>query len=317
MSTILHNSIKMTSAGLLAILIAQFIGLEHAITAGILAVLSIQKTRTDSVLIAGKRLIGALLALALSTVIFVLIGYNIWVFTLFTIIFISLSFGLRIAEGIVPSLVLVSHILNYGTFSFDPLFNGLALMLVALIVALGLNLIYPMNTKKHLKVHKDHMDRLIKEDLKIIAEIMNAPKNSTLLEKHESIEHTIHTILDKAQTLDKDLLFNKERPLIKYIRMRYTQLHRLSRLVELTKEITSDHPYMQNIADYIYNMHPDIGESDQASKQKTYLEEMLKDFRQKPLPTTREAFETRAVLYQMIFELEGFLNAKINYHQTT
>lgn len=315
MSIILHNSVKMTSAGLLSILIAQFIGLEYAITAGILAVLSIQKTRTDSILIAGKRLLGSLLALSLSSIIFIIIGYNIWVFTLFTALFILLSFLLKISEGIVPSLVLVGHVLNYGVFSYAPLLNGLALIIVAIVVALSLNLVYPMNTKKHLNQHKNHMDKFIKSDLKTISEILKNTTDSYFYEEHKRIKDMIDNILEKSQTLDKDLLFDKEKPLIKYIRMRYTQMYRLSRIVELAKEIKSKHPYMLKIAEYIYNLHSDIGESDQASKQKNYLHEMLKDFRKKPLPKTREAFETRAILYQMIFELEGFLNVKIDYHQ--
>ncbi len=314
MSTIIHNSIKMTLASLTTILLAQLIGLDYPITAGILAVLSIQKTRTDSLLIAMKRLLSSLLALSLSTLLFFIMGYNLWVFTLFTALFIFLSFGLKISVGIVPSLVLVSHILQYGTYSLSPLFNGLGLMIIAILVALSLNLVYPMNTKKHLELHKKSMDMLIKEDIKIISNLISDNHNEQLKSKHDKVNHDIEKILKEAELLDRDLLFDQKRPLIKYIKMRYEQMRRLDRVVELSLEIQTKHPYIKYVSEYIHNLYPDIGESNQALKQKNNLKNLLDTFRKKALPKTREAFETRAILFQILYELDGFLDAKIHYH---
>ena len=58
----------------------------------------------------------------------------------------------------------------------------------------------------------------------------------------------------------------------------------------------------------------DIRKEDKASPQRETLMQLLESFKQRALPKTRDEFETRALLYQMIYELDGFLKEKITFH---
>jgi uncharacterized membrane protein YgaE (UPF0421/DUF939 family) len=43
---------------------------------------------------------------------------------------------------------------------------------------------------------------------------------------------------------------------------------------------------------------------------------MLTKYRLSDLPKTREEFETRAILYQILLELESFIKIKIEFYHT-
>ncbi len=312
-----HTTIKMSLGALITTLLALAVGLDNPVTAGILAVLSIQLTRTDSFILAGKRLLDSALAFGLSTALFILLGYDMWVFFVFTPIFIGISFGLKINEGIVPALVLVSHLLSPGEFSLLALYNASMLMILAIAVALILNSLYPLNTMKMLKISNDEIDQLLKDDIRAVGEALkNLESRQISQNTHQKNKQRLEEIIEEAELADKDILFDKDRRHIAYLRMRHAQMMRIERITELMELIKAHHPYASEIGEYLTNLAQDIGHSDKATKQRQTLENMLEIYREKPLPQSREAFETRAILFQILFELESFLKSKIKFHET-
>ncbi len=317
MKRIVHTIIKMSIASFVSIMIALAIGLDHAIASGILAVLSVQLTRKDSYLLAGKRISDAMLALALATILFVWLGYSVWVFSVFTVLFITLSFAFKINEGIVPSLVLASHLLLEGAFSVGVLVNAFLLLAIAVMVTLILNLIYPLKSQETLKKTSDEIDNILKDELFHLAKSLNdlSHKDASYKE-HQALNTYLNQRLKEAELADRDILFDKDRQAMRYLRMRFAQMNRLDRLFELLLKIDEPHPYTSVLATYIESLKDDIGHANKATPQKEKLIALLNDFRQKPLPDTRQSFETRATLYQMMFELEGLLEEKISYHES-
>ncbi len=311
-----HTTIKMSLAALITILITQALNLEYAITAGILAILFMQLTRRDSYTLAIKRIIDGLLAVGLSTLFFVIFGYNLWVFLLFTVIFIALSFALNISIGIVPSLVLASHLLLEYTFSFTMIINASAILLISAIVALLLNVLYPLNTYKYLEDFIVKIDTLLRDDLINLSNALNKPtQTKSAYKHHESTNEALKNLLNEAEMVDKDILFDKDHRHIAYLRMRHAQMDRIDRMYDLLKRITHNHPYTKTISAYVAALSEDIGHADKATPQLEKLHTMLETFRKKPLPDDRNAFETRAVLYQMMFEIETLLKEKIRFHR--
>ena len=138
-----HTAIKMTLVGVIASLIAKFVNLDYWMTAGIIAILSIHLTKRDSVIISSKRLIDSVFGLLLSTLLFIAFGYEFWVFGVFIFIFAFSSWTLKIAEGIVPGLVLVTHLLIEGSFSLALLGNELSLIFISIGIATIFNIFYP------------------------------------------------------------------------------------------------------------------------------------------------------------------------------
>ncbi len=309
-----HMAIQMTLANIIAISIAYTLSLSNPITAGILAVLSIQLTKTDTVYIALKRLLDAVIAILLGTLFFYFFGYTTLIFILFTPIFIAVSHSLKIEAGIVPSLVLASQLLIHGTFSFSVILNSFTLIFIAILVALTIQAFYPTKSSKILASYTNQFDNAIQTFIELI--VSNLRKKDDSDATYQNLFMTLKRLLKKAETIDKDIIFSKDKRPIAYIKMRYAQTQHLKRMYKLSSAIQAPHEHQFMIADYLEALISDIGEQDKATPQKEKLTKLLETYRTKPLPKNRQDFETRAILYQMIFEIESFLNEKIQYHQT-
>jgi len=316
MNRYVHTTIKMGLASFITIMLSQLIGLDYAITAGILAVLSIQLTRRDSYILAIKRLLDACLAILLFTLLFVIFDYSIFIFALGTVVFIAISFALKIDVGIVPALVLASHLLLNGDYQVENMLNSFLLIFIATIVALVLNVLYPLNTKKALEKIVERIDSYIKEDLQELALCMgNIPHISSSLATHAFIHQKLESILYEAELNDKDILFDQNHKHMSYIHMRQAQMSRIHQIYELLVNIPNNHPNVDILKTYIEELQYDIGKDNLANVQLIKLHTMLEEFKASELPKTRSEFETRAVLYQIIFELEAFLEEKTAFHQ--
>ncbi|EAC4224654.1 aromatic acid exporter family protein [Listeria monocytogenes] len=137
------RTVKTAIAATLAIILAEWLHLEYAVSAGIIAILSVQNTKKGSLQLAIQRVYSTVLALSIAAVFFMLIGYNAVSFGLYLLIFIPLAVRLHVADGIVVSSVLVSHILLEQSLSFFWFKNELLLMAVGAGIAIILNLYMP------------------------------------------------------------------------------------------------------------------------------------------------------------------------------
>ncbi|MGM0436504.1 MAG: aromatic acid exporter family protein, partial [Bacillota bacterium] len=315
MNRITHAIIKMLIASLASTGIALLFNVESAITAGILAILSIKLTKTDSIDLALRRFTDALLALLIATLLFVLIGYSMPVFFLFTVIFIVLSYVLKLEEGVVPSLVLANILLQHGGFDTGVLINTFALIAIAISVALLLNVFYPVNSHKELRQFTRDIDALIKEDISLLEKSLR--DEASYIRDHEPLNKRLKRILDEATQANKDILFDNDEGYIDYLRMRRAQMKRLSQSHELILRLDCHHKHALTIANYLKGLNSDIGYANKAEDQLKELRSMLRDFRENSsLPKSRSEFETRAVLYQILYELEAFLKDKIVFHES-
>ena len=67
------------------------------------------------------------------------------------------------------------------------------------------------------------------------------------------------------------------------------------------------------IADYMLYMADFIREKNYPEQQIHRLEEIMLSFRESPLPQNREEFESRAMLYHIMMDLEDFLKFKSRF----
>ena len=88
MKSILINTVKISVAAILAVLFAQTMGLDFAVSAGIVAILSVQPTKKETLRTALARLLAFAAALLISITLFNLLGFTLPVFFLYLVIFI-------------------------------------------------------------------------------------------------------------------------------------------------------------------------------------------------------------------------------------
>lgn len=307
--------IQMVVTGLISYLIAKALKLDYAVTAGILAVLSTQLTKRESFQVAIKRGLGTVLGLFLASLMFVLFGYNIWIFWIFVLIFAGLSFSFSIEVGLVPVLVLVSHLLDFGSFSWKVLVNEFAIMAIAIIVVLVYDLVSPSHSENKFKEYIDEIDKQLKDHMQVVVNFLKkeATKEETLSHYEQSIVLFEETY-QEAIVLDKDLLFVRKNQYLAYLEMRKTQIAHINHIYQHALKLVIDHEHTLEIVKFIEALIKDVGYYDKATSQLEKLNEVRIYYRNTKLPKTRKEFETRAMLYQMLNELEYFLDAKIMFH---
>lgn len=308
---VLHISLKMTLSGIIALFIAYVLGIEYYTTAAAIAVLSIQWTKTDFIIIAIKRLISGVFAILLATLLFIVLNNSFIVFAVFLIIFTVISWLFKIQEGIVPSVVIVTHFMLVPQITASFVLEETLLLLIAVGTAFIVNMIYPQYSFKKVRYDLKRVDKIIAYELNnIVLNLEKNEKNVSILESKENFKK----IMLEAEMVDRDVLIKNDHRYITYLYMRNTQLETLELINKHLGLIKNDHPYKDIVAKFLKKLSQNIDFDDRASNLKLELESLRKYFIETELPKSREEFEVRAMLFQILNELELFLQLKIDFH---
>ncbi len=295
--------LKMVLGFIIGMFVAMIFKLPYFYTAGVIAVLSFEETKKASLTASIKRVLSTILALSLSSLLFYLFSFDVWVLFLFVGLFIILSFIFQIDKGIIVSLVLVSQI--YLEKDINYALNAFYILLIGLGVAFLLNLYIPKN-----KLLEEKINTIDSKINLIIQNIANS-KPVSFNEIDDLLKETYENIKIEIDNVN----IPKSTSILKYVDMRIEQVSILKRInntllsVPLIEE-------KQIILDFLKTFNNKIGEYNFAENLSLELNNLFIYFRQTNLPKNREFFEKRAQLYYVLLELDQFLNLKLLYHDS-
>lgn len=315
MISIINSTIKISLIAVLATLIGYLVGINNYLTVGIIGILSVQVTKYDSLKSGLIRFLNALWALLLSFLIFLICGIEIWAFAIFLVIFVFTSLSMKTELGMVPSIVLISHVFNSTALSWGLFFEELSIMVISIGVALVVNLVYPQFWLKSMTKHLKEADQLVREQLFTLSLYLKRTDAAKDFITHQDLTNkAFEKIASTVEKLDKDKPFANDHRYLAYLYMRKTQLNAVNEMYERILKLKESHPNQMKVAQYIEGLSQDIGYEDKANKQMGILKSLINEFEQQELPKTRNEFETRAMLFQMLHDIENFLNAKLEFH---
>ena len=311
----LNISLKMIIVGIVTLIIAYLIGITNYTTAAAIGILSVQWTKRDFLGIAFKRMVSGVLSIIVSALLFYYLGTSVAMkfilFSVFMIGFITLSWLFNAPEGIVPSLVIVAHIFLIETITFRFVIEEILLLLIAIVIAFIVNMTYPQFNSNRMKYNLHKIDGIIEDELTFI---INKLKDVGSNVRMDSIKE-LNSILSEAKMIDRDIILQNDHRYITYLYMRNTQLKILLNVSRNTDKIRSDHPYKEDIANFLIKVSNNIGFNDRATPLLAELADLNNYFIEVSLPKTREEFETRAILFQILHELSSFLELKVDFHK--
>lgn len=298
----LYRLFKMFLGFMVGMLISAAFGLYYVYTAGVIAVLSLEPTRKVSLENGIVRVIDSLLALVLATVLFLLLGFHLWVLFVFVALLIPLSFLLKLDKGIVVALVLVSQIYLEQNLRFS--INALFILLIGVGVAFLLNLYMPKNEQITTEI------KLINQHLNGIIQNIANEREVSFTEIDNLLKNTYNNIQLELENINLPLTTKR----LKYIEMRIEQVSILKRVNRILNEVK---PIKEKeyILDLLKEFENKIGEENFALILKERLDTLLLMFKESSLPENREMFENRAKLYYVLLEVDQFLNIKLAYHK--
>lgn len=311
--SLFQRTIKLALATCLATALAFYLGLSSALSAGIIAILSISDTRRSTLKLAYNRLMSTLLALTVGSLSFILLGYNLWALGLYIMIYVPLSYLWGWEIGITPSSVLVTHLLIEKTTSFVILGNELAIFLIGTSFALLANLYMPSRQGKI-----NHYHQLVEEQLKKILYRFEHflgkgdGRNDAVL--ITELDHILKEALELVYLDHADHLFHQTNYHIHYFEMRRRQNQILRDMAQNVNHCQLAASESLILAQLFSKTAQQLSQENPAHDLLDEIEATLLILRKRPLPQTREEFETRAALLQLLKDLETFIQVKVDFY---
>ncbi|MDT8716720.1 aromatic acid exporter family protein [Clostridium sp. 19966] len=307
------RTVKTAVGASISIIIAEFFGLKYAAAAGVITILSLQNTKKASITIAFQRICSTVLALFISSILFVILGYNAVTFGVYLIIFIPAAVYLKLTDGIVVSSVLVTHLLVEKSIALFWMKNEMLLMAIGAGSAILLNFYMP-NTEKKIKNIQKEIEELIK---KILLNMAYTLRNKAVNIEEEKMFRNLEDKLREGSELAyrnvNNYILNDAKYYLKYMEMRKLQFDILKYMRKHFTKFYMTFDQTELVANVTEKIAAELQEYNRGYALIEELNKLLKEFKLQGLPKTREEFENRAMLYQFLNDLEYFLEIKINF----
>ncbi len=312
-----QRTVRITLSALFSIIIAEMVGLQNPMSAGIIAILSILDTRLETMKTALARFLSTLLAFLVATIVFSIFGFSVYSFGVYLAIYVPLAYLGKVDAGIAPCSVLVTHFIIAESISWEWQLNGILLMGIGLLFALLFNLWLPSFDKK-----LDIYVREIEKQMSLVLFLLEKQLEDGVISE-ERLNKELQDLCDKVLKFDELALMEDENRTfssttknyyVKYAQMRKQQYEILNRISNLIPTIITGTEENQILASI-------FGETAEQLDEKNTGVELLKDierlydiFRKSKLPETREEFESRAILYTILNDFEKFLTLKRDFY---
>lgn len=310
------KTLKMALSATIAIIISNYVGLQFGVTSGIIAILSIQDTKKESLLVAGRRIIASALAILLSFMLYLLLGNNPIIFGLFLIIFIQTTIILKIEEGMVVGSVLSTHLLTSTNINISWIINEAQLTVIGIGVAMLFNL-YTASLEEQFEKNKERIEdyyRAILSDMAVSLVTQAVP----IYEKQISVnvEELINKSKFMAQIINNNHLFKKNDYYLSYIEMRIIQLDTMKRMKRHFSRFYMTYDQTRILSEFTNEVAMNLKEDNDCVELISKLNLLRKDYEKMDLPKNRNEFENRALLFQFLNDLEDFLVIKKEFKES-
>ena len=316
--SILIRTVKTALAALLSIIVSQELSLDFAAAAGIIAILNIFETRKSTIEGGLKRTLSAVIALVIGGLLFEYFGYNTWVFGLYLLIFVPISFLLKIELGLGPSSVIVTHLLAFGEINSGIILNEMALVFIGTGFAMLTNFYAPNR--------QDELNKIIKnidEDMKYVLNLFG-----TSLVKNFDVEVYEHKISELDEdikrainlaVLDSENYIENSNDLLYRLQLRAREIDLLEDMYYDLKTIPVEYSDGDYIADLFTKASKYLNEGGNIAKVKKRIEYLKNHFHMMKLPETHEEFAIRSAIFQVFksidefIDISDYINNKLKY----
>lgn len=309
----IFNAIKIATAAIGAIFCAELLALDFAISAGIVAILSVAATKKETFKTAGNRFRAFGVALFLSFICFSLVGYTTEGFFLYLFFFILICQWRGWASAMAMNSVLISHFLTFGIMDQYSLLNEILLYLI------GTSFGVIVNLHLHENIHfMEKMEEETDEQIKsILSQMAGMVTDPSLPDDTDACFVKIRLSLRRANEIAEINFQNKLRKTdtydIRYIDLRAKQVHILYNIYKRIKKIQSAPVTAEAVGRFLRHISESFHKNNRADEYLERFRGLQVLLEESPLPVTRKEFEDRAELYGILGDIEEFMMAKKDF----
>lgn len=306
---LLLQTIKIAFGSSLSIVIAEKLNLQFAASAGIITLLTIVTTKWETLKLSGIRLLSFGVSMVLAYILGQTIKVEWFAFGIYIFAVVIICNLLEWQATISVNAVIGTHLLTGNDFSPRAIENELALVMIGITIAIILNLFHVNSSQKqkiieNMRFTEDALRKILGE----LAAYLNGQEMSVnVWDDIISLEAKLHDFVDMAYEYQDNTFHSHPEYYIDYFEMRTKQFNVLHNLHYEMKKIRNIPQQAKRIEEFILYIREGITEINNPLEEIKRLEEIFTHMRQEPLPQTREEFESRAILYHILMDLDEFL----------
>ena len=301
-------AIKIAVGTSVAMFIAQMLNLQNAGSAGTIALLTIVTTKWETVRLTFARIVTFAISVLLVMLIFSSfsipwLGFGVYIFF---VVLICEFLGWK--STISVNSVIGTHFLVAQDFSPEFVANEFLLVLIGTVVAFAVNLFsHNKNRQKKLVANISYVESQLQMIFRELAAYLLQQKKVDVWDDIRNLEARLKNLVVDAYEYEGNTFRTHTGYYMSYFEMRLEQCNVLHDLHYELKKIRSHTIQAEQVAEYMLYLVDYVHEMNSPEEQIKYLEVMVEDMQNQPLPVTRDEFETRAILYHILTELEAFL----------
>jgi uncharacterized membrane protein YgaE (UPF0421/DUF939 family) len=299
--------IKTAIATLMAILIADALGVPGANSAGLLAILGVDVTRKRSLASITARFFASTLGLLLAFGIFYFLGFHIWVLAIYILVAFPLIARAGFKEGIVTSSVVVFRVFSGGEISWHVLLIQVELLIIGLGSAMVVNFLYMPKTEDKLLETRREVDALFSGIFQEIAASLRDPYRLWDGKEITDAARKIDEGYALAKRAAENQMISPNEAWTAYFIMRKEQLSRIEGMLELISQVYHRIPQGEFVAVLFDRLSVDVNQEEYTGITEQMLAELEEEFKKMEMPSTREEFEMRSAILQLCRELSLYL----------
>ncbi|NRF94018.1 aromatic acid exporter family protein [Paenibacillus frigoriresistens] len=301
--------LKTALAVVIAMYLAHVLDVKSPAAAGLLAILGIEVTKKKGIQSALHRIGASMLALLTGSLLFMVLGFHVWVVGIFILVVFPILHRLRITEGAVTGAVVMLHLFAYESAGWTAVLNEILLLLVGLGTATLINIAYMPKTDKAIEAQKQRIESLFSD---IFVNMAKHLRDNTviwdgkeLLEVSEEINHGAGLA---KRTMENTLIFGGDPYLQVYFFMRGEQLESIHRMIDLVAQVYQTLPQGEWVAAILEDISQSVKKDYYTGDAEKELQALDARYKQLPLPESREEFEVRSAILQLNRELMQYLS---------
>ena len=304
------NAAKISAGCAAAIVISTLLGVKYSATAGLITVLSIQNTKKETAEIAVKRLISFITAIITSFISFRFLGYTTTAFAIYLFVFILICGLFRAQSAIVPVSVLIAHILSEKQFSIQIVINEFLLLFIGAGTGFLLNLYLHRDTKK-MAEYRTAVDDEIKAIIGRMADrVLVSDKSDYTGDCFRRLDGYMKSARELAVLNRQNTLINNDNYDLLYLDMRQKQCTILYEMYKSVKEMDSTPEQAHILSELLKKIKDEYHEYNNVSRLLEETTKVITEMKDQKMPESREEFENRASLYNLMIRTREFLTIK-------
>lgn len=316
LGNMLLNAFKIGVGSSVAIYIADLFQLEYAITAGSIALLTIVTTKWGTVKLSLVRIVTFFAAAAICGIVFTHVPSQWVAYGIFTFFIVIMCDLIGWKSAISVNALIGMHFLSHmDEFNYEFIVNEFKLLLIGVSISIALNLFHAYRfEEQHLIQNMRLVEKSLSETLVQIAEYLeNSMTGKEVWKDVDRLEKAVDFFIQEAREYQDNTFYSHPGYYIDYFKMRREQCKIMQNLHKEMKAIKSMPKQALKVAEYVRYLADFIVEKNEPVEQLVKLNLLFEEMKKEDLPVTREEFESRALLYHTLMDLEDFLNCKKHF----